>query len=841
MLRAVSLARQLELKSQIRTVARYALCTSRKFQNSYANGLLLSRNFTSSPETLPTDSAMSAESDRSSAIEYIDDATGFRSFLPVGDFTYKGEGMNGEVFGQGMLIYPDGRSVKGMFNESRSWVCVDEAQESANQQPHYKRGTPPKCGSVLTLRNGCVYEGELNDGKMHGQGKLALPDGRTFEGEFKEGQTWNGTGVYKHPSGDVYEGELRAGKMHGKGKLTCLDGRTQEGEFKDGMFYTGFGTIRNKDGSVYEGFHEKGTRSGQGKLIDADGSSHEGEFRDGHIFSGSGTFRTGDGSMYIGTLLRTHRHGPGKLILKDGTIYEGRWMLGHFEEGTVTLTDGKISQGVWKNKQLLDGKVDYIDVGKSSAVSDGRYRGEIKDGKKWNGAYYAQDGSVTRRWVEGKVVPVTENNRNSKQIKTNENKNAATVALPSTSQPNTESEEGKTTIRSNKNTSPVRQSKLKGKESKLLPLKADTTLPKSVVVQTKKVVAVASNQPRPDVGVPPTTVHFTNKQGAVFNGVNIDKTKKHGKGQIKYPDGSVYEGEWSKDKRHGAGRLTSAAGEVFEGVFEKDVPVSGKGVLPLKEGGKYEGELVQGKRHGLAKITNKEGVVEEVEFAYGKNLHPKAHLSSTSSVASFFYTGERKGGLHHGPGKLTYPDGRCLEGEFREGKIWNGAGVTFFGNENVFVGEINEGNAWSGHGVLTLKDGNVYEGELSEGKRHGQGKLTFTDGSVQEGKFQYGQLVTGYGCIRYKDGSVYEGRIQEGKRHNQGKMVTKDGAVWEGHWEADAFVKGALTFASGEKLQGTFRAGKVWNAVLYSKESGVKLRWVDGAAIDHVKQAQIVS
>eukprot|EP01032_Pedospumella_encystans_P015379 gene15379-17595_t len=210
MLRAVSLARQLELKSQIRTVARSALCTSRKFQNSYANRLVLSRNFTSSPETLSTDnSAISAESDGSSAVEYTDDATGIRSFVPVGDFTYKGEGMNGEVFGQG-------------------------------------------------------------------------------------------------------------------------------------------------------------------------------------------------------SLLRMHRHGPGKLILKDGTIYEGRWMLGHFEEGTVTLTDGKISQGVWKNKQLSDGKVDYIDVGKSSAVSDGRYRGEIKNGKKWNGAYYAQDGSITRRWVEGKDGAVWE-------------------------------------------------------------------------------------------------------------------------------------------------------------------------------------------------------------------------------------------------------------------------------------------------------------------------------------------------------------------------------------------------------------------------------------------------
>jgi len=762
MLRAASLLRQLVRDPKLRMVARSDLYISRKLQNSTAKGLLLSRKFTSSPQTLSTnDTGLDVSAGLGdNVIEYTDEATGVQSSLPMGEFTYeyKGDGMNGEVCGQGMLIYPDGRSIKGKFNEERLWVGGNETQENVKEQSQHNRGTLQNGVGMLLLKDGNRYEGELKGGLMHGQGKKIYPDGRTFEGEFNEGQTWNGTGVYTHQSGDIYEGELRAGKMHGKGKLTCLDGRTQEGEFREGMFYSGFGSIRNKDGSVYVGFHEKGARWGQGKLTYADGLSVEGEFRRGHIYNVTGKFRTTDGSLYEGTLSRAHRHGQGKLILKDGTIYEGRWELGMFVEGAVTLTDGQVRQGVWKDKKLLDGEIDYIDVQENISVSNGRYRGDIKSGKKWNGANYTQDGSVMKRWVEGKVVPVHKNNNNAAASTA-----AAAVVIPSTNQASpastTVSEERKLTKdktkknKSDKKDSPGVKSKVKDKEVTVIPLAAEAK-----ATEAKEAVQLS-------------------KVGST----TAEKTKV--------------------------------------------------------------GEVKQNKRQGQVKITNKnkESEVKDIEHTRGKQLTSSIEETKSSVVVETpsVYTGELKDGQHHGQGKLTYSDGRCFEGEFKEGKIWNGAGVVIFKNQNVFVGDIKEGNAWHGQGVLTLKDGNVYEGALSEGKRHGQGKLTFSDGSVQEGEFQNGHLVSGYGCIRYKDDSVYKGRIREGKRHDQGRMVTKDGAVWEGRWVTDGFVKGALTFASGEKLQGTFRAGKVWNATLFSKEGGVKLQWVDGAAAGHLKQAQI--
>eukprot|EP01032_Pedospumella_encystans_P039240 gene39240-biopygen23878 len=340
--------------------------------------------------------------------------------------------------------------------------------------------------AARTIKDRNLYEGAIKKGRMHDQSKITYPDGRSHEsvseGAFTGVKTHvlnkitsaEGTvqvvksahQIFRRKDGAVYEGFLKGSNFHGQGKLTHPDGRTLEGEFREGRIWHGTGVLTHKDGAVYEGQFTVGKTHGQGKLIYPDGRTLEGEFKEGRLWNGNGAKVFKDGSSFVGEFKGGEWHGQGKLTYPDG-----RWREGQFQEGRL-----------------------------------------------WNGTEAQANGHIKKQWVEGELAAV---------------------------------------------------------------------------------------------GAP---AQFTNKQGAVFDGAYLDKTKKHGKGQIKYPDGSVYEGEWLKEKRHGAGRLTSAAGEVFEGVFEKDVPVSGKGILPFKDGGKYEGGLVQGKRHGLAKITNKEGVVEEVEF-----------------------------------------------------------------------------------------------------------------------------------------------------------------------------------------------------------------------------------
>ena len=37
-----------------------------------------------------------------------------------------------------------------------------------------------------------------------------------------------------------------------------------------------------------------------------------------------------------------------------------------------------------------------------------------------------------------------------------------------------------------------------------------------------------------------------------------------------YPNGDVYEGDWSNDKRHGNGKYTYANGDIDEGIWDND-------------------------------------------------------------------------------------------------------------------------------------------------------------------------------------------------------------------------------------------------------------------------------
>ena len=48
---------------------------------------------------------------------------------------------------------------------------------------------------------------------------------------------------------------------------------------------------------------------------------------------------------------------------------------------------------------------------------------------------------------------------------------------------------------------------------------------------------------------------------------NYKDNKKHGKGFMKFPDGSTYDGEWNMDEMEGEGTYTYANGDVYKGQF----------------------------------------------------------------------------------------------------------------------------------------------------------------------------------------------------------------------------------------------------------------------------------
>ena len=96
------------------------------------------------------------------------------------------------------------------------------------------------------------YEGEIENGKPHGNGTWTQMNGATYVGQFVNGLregfgtfTWSSQGP---ESGSVYEGEYKNNRRNGKGKRTYGDGSILEGDWKDNELWNG--TKYNKEGNI---------------------------------------------------------------------------------------------------------------------------------------------------------------------------------------------------------------------------------------------------------------------------------------------------------------------------------------------------------------------------------------------------------------------------------------------------------------------------------------------------------------------------------------------------------------------------------------------------------------
>lgn len=112
----------------------------------------------------------------------------------------------------------------------------------------------------------------------------------------------------------------------GHGIMKFADGRTFEGEYINGQMIEGKMTYQ--DGSTYSGSWVDGMRHGRGKCVFTDDSIYEGEFREGE-FCGLGKMSWSDGGWYEGEWWNGEMHGKGKEIRPDGSIrHDGEWCKG---------------------------------------------------------------------------------------------------------------------------------------------------------------------------------------------------------------------------------------------------------------------------------------------------------------------------------------------------------------------------------------------------------------------------------------------------------------------------------------------------------------------------------
>ena len=260
-------------------------------------------------------------------------------------------------------------------------------------------------------------------------------------------------------------------------------------------------------------------------------------------------------------------------------------------------------------------------------------------------------------------------------------------------------------------------------------------------------------------------------EGTYLNG------KRHGKGIEYYSDGKIkFEGEYSNGyrkegngyskegksefilERNGEGReyYPNEGKLSFEGTYLNGKR-HGKGIEYYSDGKiKFEGEYsngykIEGKGYGyFGKVCfelDRNGKGIEYDNFYGKLIYEGEFLNEKKNGkgkeydiinGTLKFDGEYKDDLLHGKVKKYDKNGKIIfEGEYKEGKKWNGISNDEYENtydgpfKGCFQGEYLNGKRWNGKGEelgdypLTrckLGDLILFKGEYINGKRKGIGE-----------------------------------------------------------------------------------------------------------------------
>ena len=193
-----------------------------------------------------------------------------------------------------------------------------------------------------------------------------------------------------------------------------------------------------------------------------------------------------------------------------------------------------------------------------------------------------------------------------------------------------------------------------------------------------------------------------------------------------------FKGEYLNGERNGEGNEYYENGKIkFKGVYLNGKRWDGIG---YNINGNIEFEIKGGKGN----IKEYNDYSNELDFE-GEYLN-----GEKTGEAKVYFNGKKRfegiylNGVKNGQGKEFYQDGKKMfEGEYKNGKRWNGNGYNKNGNIEF---EIKDGNGYIKE--YYYNDQLEFEGEYLNGERNGKGKEYNSDGKlVFEGEYLKGKRI----------------------------------------------------------------------------------------------------
>jgi len=259
--------------------------------------------------------------------------------------------------------------------------------------------------------NGNEYEGDVQDGKRHGVGKMTYEIESyicEWEDDIKSGL---GIRICQHGSRTTssWQENDRNGYSVGIGcALFSSDSNKLIGQVKNNKL-DGLGVVLYSDGNKYLGEWIEQKKSGFGVLINVDGTTEIGLFEN-DLYIGKpydeetiGTFTDTSGTVYEGEMKDGKSNGYGRRTLTDGRICEGYFSNGAFIKGYFLNIYGYHYVGSFTNSKLNGVAVSIMD--------DQVYVGDfVDDDRDGEGAYLYSDfdvayvGGMSKNRREGKGI-----------------------------------------------------------------------------------------------------------------------------------------------------------------------------------------------------------------------------------------------------------------------------------------------------------------------------------------------------------------------------------------------------------------------------------------------------